>query len=147
MNAYWKLLWENHIQWQRSEQQNSSSSGCQSKVLLQVVATLGIHTWWQVLLSIFRCAYCCGPRQTTSLVDHERSLLSWTATARTRESAQKYFPPIDLSLVNQCVQIKLGSWAQPTALVHSELCLPTQTWHATHATRRSTAQAFSYAMP
>ena len=83
-----------NIQWQRSELQNSPSSGCQSQALLQV-ATLGIHT----------------------------SLLSWTAAAGTSENAHKHGPALYLSLVNQCAKIKLGSWVQPTALVHFELKL------------------------
>ena len=83
-----------NIQWQRSERQNSSLSGCQSQALLQV-ATLGIHT----------------------------SLLSWTAAAGTSENAHKHVPAFDLSLVKQCVKIQLGSWVQPTALVHFELKL------------------------
>ena len=81
-----------NIQWQRSERQSSPSSECQSQALLQV-ATLGVHT----------------------------SLLSWTAAAGTSENAHKHVPRFDLSLVNQCAKIKLGSWVQPTALVHSEL--------------------------
>ena len=80
-----------NIQWQRSERQNSPSSGCQSQALLQV-ATLGVHT----------------------------SLLSWTAAAGTSENAHKHVPRFDLSLVNQCAKIKLGSWVQPTTLVHSD---------------------------
>ena len=83
-----------YIQWQRSERQNSPSSGSQSRALLQV-ATLGIHT----------------------------SLLSWIAAAGTSENAHKHVPAFDLSLVNQCAKIKLGSWVQPTALVHFELKL------------------------
>ena len=51
------------------------------------------------------------------------SLLSWTATAGTSENAHKHGPAFDLSLVNQCAKIKLGSWVQPTALVHFELKL------------------------
>ena len=95
MKAQWTLTWDNNIHWQRSEKHNSPFSGCQSRVLLQVVATLGIHT----------------------------SPLSWTAAARTPEDAHEYVPRFDLSLVNQCVQIKLGSWVQPAPLVHSELKL------------------------
>ena len=49
------------------------------------------------------------------------SLLSWTAAAGTSENAHKHVPRFDLSLVNQRAKIKLGSWVQPTTLVHSEL--------------------------
>ena len=67
-----------NIQWQRSERQSSSLSGCQSRALLQV-ATLGIHT----------------------------SLLSWIAAAGTSENAHKHVPAFDLSLVNQCAKSPL----------------------------------------
>ena len=53
----------------------------------------------------------------------DTSPLSWTAAARTPEDAHEYVPGFDLSLVNQCVKIKLGSWVQPTTLVHSKLKL------------------------
>ena len=65
--------------------------------------------------------YCKLPHLASTHI--HTSLLSWTAAAGTSENAHKHVPAFDLSLVKQCVKIKLGSWVQPTALVHFELKL------------------------
>ena len=83
-----------NIQRQRSERQNSPSSGCQSQALLQV-ATLGIHT----------------------------SLLSWTAAAGTSENAHKHGPAFDLSLINQCAKIASNEEEANWLLPRSKRCL------------------------
>ena len=65
--------------------------------------------------------YCKLPHLASTHI--HTSLLSWTAAAGTSENAHKHVPAFDLSLVKQCVKIKLGSWVQPTALVHFDLKL------------------------
>ena len=65
--------------------------------------------------------YCKLPHLASTHI--HTSLLSWTAAAGTSENAHKHVPAFDLSLVKQRVKIKLGSWVQPTALVHFELKL------------------------